>query len=88
MKNPTWNPVQIKEFIEGEAIRGRIREDGGDIACEGVRDTTVLVCLKAACASCPSGSRTVKHFVEPKVKALFGGQWTVQARLEKPYFSR
>ena len=76
----------IKAFIEGPEIQGKIREDGGDIRFVGRRGYRVEVCMKAACATCPSGERTVRHFVEPKLRDRFSEKITVKAQFEKPYF--
>jgi len=86
MRAPTQD--RVKAFIEGEEIRGRIRQDGGDIRFEGMKGVHVSVCLGAACASCPSASRLVEHFVGPKLRERFGETLSVTARKEKPYFRR
>jgi len=87
-KNWSLNEREVQSFIEGDEIRGKMRQDGGDIAFERLQGTRVFVCLKAACSSCPSASRVIEHFVERKLRERFGPSWTVDARREKPYFRR
>ena len=77
---------EIQAFIEGEEIRGRIREDGGDIGFDDLKGKTVHITMGAACADCPSGSRTVNQFVEKRVRHAFGDDLQVVARFVKPYF--
>jgi len=77
----------IRAFVEGE-LRDAIREDGGDIAFERFAGTTVFVRMGALCSICPSGPRTVKHFVERRLRERFARDLAVQARFVKPYFLR
>ncbi|HOX40440.1 MAG TPA: NifU family protein [Candidatus Brocadiia bacterium] len=77
---------EIREFIEGDEIRGRIREDGGDIIFDAVEGEVVRVCMTAACATCPAGRRTVRHFVERKLREKFSPALAVEARYVKHYY--
>ena len=77
----------LKEFVEGE-LRPAIREDGGDIAFEGLDGRVVRVRMGALCSLCPSGPRTVKHFVERRIRERFGPDLVVAARFVKPYFAQ
>jgi len=78
---------EIRAFVDGE-LRDAIREDGGDIAFEGFKGRTVCVRMGGACSVCPSGQRTVKHFVEKRLRERFSPRLVVEARFEKPYFAR
>ncbi|MFP4056206.1 MAG: NifU family protein [Candidatus Brocadiia bacterium] len=84
---PPASPAQLKAFIEGE-LRPAIREDGGDIAFEGLEGDTVRVRMGALCSICPSGPRTAKHFVERRLRQCFSPRLVVEARFVKPYFLR
>lgn len=56
---------QIKELIETR-IRPAVAQDGGDIVFRrfDVRDGTVTLQMKGACAGCPSSAMTLKSGVE------------------------
>jgi Fe-S cluster biogenesis protein NfuA len=77
----------IQSFIE-ETLGAAIREDGGNIAVEGFENDTIRVKMTDACATCPAWQRSVRHFVEPEVRRRFGEKWSVEARIEKPYYKR
>ena len=77
----------IRAFIEGE-LRDAIREDGGDIAFERLAGTTVHVRMGGVCSVCPSGPRTVEHFVQRRLRERFGPDIVVRARFVKPYFAK
>jgi len=77
----------IQALIEGE-MRDAVREDGGDIAFEGLEGKTVRVRMGAVCAICPSGPRTVKHYVERLLRERIDPDLVVDARFVKPYFVR
>ena len=79
--------ARVKAYIEGDEIRSRIREDGGDIGFEGMEGNNVRVCLSGLCSQCPCGWRTVKHFVERKVRERFSDKIVVEARFQRPYFA-
>jgi len=76
---------EVRAFIEGQ-LRDAIREDGGDIAFERLKGRTVFVRMGGVCSICPSGPRTVKHFVERKLRERFSPDLVVEARFVKPYF--
>ena len=78
---------EVRAFIEGE-LRPPIREDGGDIAFERLDGTTVFVRMGGVCSFCPSGPRTVKHFVERRLRERFSPDLVVEARFVKPYFMK
>ena len=77
----------ICALVEGE-IRDAVREDGGDIAFERLEGHTVHVRMGALCSMCPSGPRTVKHFVEKRLRQRISPDLVVEARFVKPYFAR
>ncbi|PHR91592.1 MAG: NifU family protein [Robiginitomaculum sp.] len=56
---------QIKELIETR-IRPAVAQDGGDIVFRkfDIRDGTVTLQMKGACAGCPSSALTLKSGVE------------------------
>ncbi|MFW6163820.1 MAG: NifU family protein [Planctomycetota bacterium] len=76
----------VRAVIEDE-LRPAIREDGGDIAFDRLEGKTVHVTLGALCSLCPSGPRTVEHFVQRRLRERFGPDLTVEARFVKPYFA-
>ncbi len=59
----------IEETIETE-IRPSLRHDGGDIELIDVVGNRVLVATRGACASCQASERTLKFFVEEKLREL------------------
>jgi Fe-S cluster biogenesis protein NfuA len=77
----------VRDLIEGE-IRDAIREDGGDIAFEGMDGHTVRVRMGALCSLCPSGPRTVEHYVQKTLRERVDPGLEVAARFVKPYFAR
>lgn len=77
---------QVRRLIEQE-MRPAIREDGGDIAFEALRGTTVHVQMGAACATCPSRSRTATHYVEKLIRQRVSPRLSVHVRFVKPYFA-
>ena len=78
---------EVRALVEGE-VRDAIREDGGDIAFERLEGHTVFVRMGALCSICPSGQRTVKHFVEKRLRERLAPDLTVEARFVKPYFAQ
>jgi NifU-like protein len=79
--------TQVRDLVEGE-MRDAIRQDGGDIAFEGLDGHTVRVRMGALCSICPSGPRTVKHYVERTLQERISPDLVVEARFVKPYFVR
>lgn len=59
----------IEETIDRE-IRPSLKLDGGDIELIDVVGNRVLVATRGACASCQASNRTLKHFVEAKLREL------------------
>ena len=75
----------VRDCVEGE-IMYAIRQDGGDIAFEGMDGNTVRVRLGALCSICPAGPRMAKEFVEKLLRKRFSEDINVEARFVKPYF--
>jgi Fe-S cluster biogenesis protein NfuA len=86
-KTDTDVAAAVRDLIEGE-MRDAIRQDGGDIAFEGLDGRTVRVRMGALCSICPSGPRTVKHYVERTLQERISRDLVVEARFVKPYFVR
>ena len=86
-KTDTDMAAAVQNLIEGE-VRDAIRQDGGDIAFEGLVGHTVRVRMGALCSICPSGPRTVKHYVERTLQERISPDLVVEARFVKPYFVR
>lgn len=59
----------IEETIDQE-IRPSLKQDGGDIELVDVVGNRVLVATRGACASCQAANRTLKNFVEVKLREL------------------
>lgn len=76
---------RIRRFVE-EDLRPAIREDGGDIAFEALSGREVRLVMGAACATCPARARTVRHWVEPRLRERFTRDLVVKVRYVKPYF--
>ena len=77
----------VPDLVEGE-MRDAIREDGGDIAFEGLDGKTVRIRMGAVCAVCPSRERTAKHYVERLLRERIDPDFVDEARFVKPYFVR
>jgi len=59
----------IEETIDRE-IRPSLKLDGGDIELVDVIGNRVLVATRGMCASCQAADRTLKFFVETKLREL------------------
>jgi NifU-like protein len=59
----------IEETIQHE-IRPSLKLDGGDIELVDVIGNRVQVALRGTCASCQAANRTLKDFVETKLREL------------------
>jgi NifU-like protein len=86
-KTDTDVAAAVRDLVEGE-MRDAIRQDGGDIAFEGMDGHIVRVRMGALCSICPSGPRTVKHYVERTLQERISPDLVVEARFVKPYFVR
>jgi len=64
--------ASLEDRVKGELekIRQMIQLDGGDIEFMGMRDATVQVRLKGACAGCPGAQMTLKMGVERRLKQV------------------
>jgi len=67
----------IEETIERE-IRPSLKLDGGDIELIDVVGNRVLVATRGACASCQASNRTLKFFVETKLRELVWADLVVE----------
>ena len=67
----TLSPFQFAKKVEKlleESIRPIIKKDGGDVELIDIKDTTVYVELKGACAHCAGAGQTLKYFIEKTLK--------------------
>lgn len=69
---PLTNLQKIKLIQEtfDEVIRPGLMNDGGDAELVDIDGNTVYVRLQGRCASCPSATQTLKHWVEAKLHEL------------------
>jgi NifU-like protein len=67
----------IEETIDRE-IRPSLKQDGGDIELVDVIGNRVLVATRGACAACQASDRTLKFFVETKLKELVWPELVVE----------
>ena len=59
----------IEETIERE-IRPSLRKDGGDVELIDVIGNRVLVAKRGVCSTCKVSEKTLKNFIEPKLREL------------------
>lgn len=67
----TLSPFQFAKKVEKtieELIRPVIQKDGGDLEIVDIKDTTVYLELRGACAGCAGASQTLKYLVEKSLK--------------------
>jgi len=65
------SPFQFAKKVEkvlDESIRPMIHRDGGDVELIDIKDKTVYVELKGACAACAGAGQTLKYLVERTLK--------------------
>lgn len=67
----------IEETIDRE-IRPSLKLDGGDIELVDVIGNRVLVATRGTCASCQAADRTLKFFVETKLRELVWPELVVE----------
>jgi NifU-like protein len=81
VSKPTMSNIRkikmIEETLERE-IRPSLRQDGGDIELMDVVGNRVLVATRGACASCQASERTIKLFVETKLRELVWPELVVE----------
>ncbi|MDR1483638.1 MAG: iron-sulfur cluster assembly scaffold protein [Planctomycetaceae bacterium] len=58
---------QIEQLLE-DKIRPVLRQDGGDLELIDIKDKTIYVELKGACAGCAGATQTIKLLVENLLK--------------------
>lgn len=59
---------QLVTKVIDEEIRPALNKDGGDIELIDIDGHEVIVSLRGACVGCPSSGRTLKDFVERRLK--------------------
>ena len=67
----TLSPFQFAKKVEKiikESIRPMIQRDGGDVELIDIKDFTVYVELKGACAGCAGAGQTLKYLIEKTLK--------------------
>ncbi len=65
------SPFQFAKKIEkllDEYLRPMVQKDGGDLELVDIKDTTVYVELKGACAGCAGAGQTLKYLIERTLK--------------------
>ena len=65
------SPFQFAKKIEKmlvDFIRPLLRKDGGDLELVDIKETTVYVELRGACAGCAGAGQTLKHLIERTLK--------------------
>ncbi len=60
---------KIEEVIEN-VINPQLAKDGGSCALVDINGNIVKIALLGQCSSCNTASRTMKSFIEPKIKEL------------------
>ncbi len=67
------SPFQFARQVErslDEYVRPLLKRDGGDLELVDVKDTSVFVQLKGACAGCPNSTQTMKLMIERTLKEM------------------
>lgn len=77
----------VRRVIERE-LRPAFLEDGGNVTFDTLDGWVVRIRMGGQCSVCPSAPRTAKHFIEARLREVFGERITVEARLDPPYFWR
>jgi len=65
------SPFQFAKKIEkllNDHIRPMLHKDGGDLELIDIKDTTVYLELRGACAGCAGAGQTLKHLIERTLK--------------------
>jgi Fe-S cluster biogenesis protein NfuA len=65
------SPFQFAKKIEkllNEYIRPMLQKDGGDLELIDIKDTTIYLELRGACAGCAGAGQTLKHLIERTLK--------------------
>lgn len=57
---------KVEEILE--KIRPNLRAEGGDVELIDIKDSTVYVKLRGACATCSMSTLTMKNWVEATLK--------------------
>ena len=67
------SPFQFAKQVEqalDQYVRPQLRRDGGDLELVDVKDTSIFIELKGACAGCPNSTQTMKLMVERTLKEM------------------
>lgn len=59
--------MQVIEDILDKYIRPQLREHGGDVEIDAVRDEILYVKLRGHCSGCPSAKYTLESLVKEEV---------------------
>ncbi|MDR0336949.1 MAG: iron-sulfur cluster assembly scaffold protein [Planctomycetaceae bacterium] len=65
------SPFQFAKKIEkllDEYLRPMVQKDGGDLELVDIKDTTVYIELRGACAGCAGAGQTLKYLIERTLK--------------------
>ena len=65
------SPFQFAKKVEqllNDYIRPTLQRDSGDLELVDIKDTSVYLELRGACAGCAGASQTLKHFIERTLK--------------------
>jgi NifU-like protein len=65
------SPFQFAKKIEkmlNDFVRPMLQKDGGDLELIDIKDTTVYLELRGACAGCAGAGQTLKHLIERTLK--------------------
>jgi len=69
-----FEPTELDQAIQAileEFVKPAVERDGGAIDFVGLKDKTVYVRMRGACAGCPSSTATLKGGIENLMKAKF-----------------
>ena len=65
------SPFQFAKKVEkllDDYIRPTLQRDGGDLELVDIKDTSIYLELRGACAGCAGAGQTLKHFIERALK--------------------
>ncbi|MDR3196454.1 MAG: iron-sulfur cluster assembly scaffold protein [Planctomycetaceae bacterium] len=71
LDSPKLSPFQFAKKIEkllDEYLRPMVQKDGGDLELIDIKETTVYIELRGACAGCAGASQTLKFLIERTLK--------------------
>ena len=65
--SPYQRGKKVEKLLE-DVIRPMLQKDGGDLELIDIKDLTVYVELRGACAGCAGAGQTIKHLIERTLK--------------------